>query len=1612
MTKARTWTWLVTISFVFALAACSGGGAKTVGQLVEDTADSSSIEGDGSSVEEKDTGIDFNVVNKDTESDDDVEQTDAPKPQDIDLQGKTGDPCSSNDACESGICLVGPNGGVCTDTCIEDCPAGWTCQFMDIFGSDPVSVCVPLHFDQCKSCSKNSECGSVKDFCISVGEEGKFCGIDCSDVECQEGFVCNEVLIPGLEISAMQCMPQSGSCSCNSKTSGQEQTCKNQNDYGVCVGDQICDPEFGWSECSALMPSPEECNGIDDNCNGSQDEGFPDHDGDDIADCADDDDDNDGDPDETDCSPLDPGIFHGAPEACDGIDNDCDGEIDEDDMDTDSDGIPDCIDTDDDEDGVLDPNDNCPLKANPDQVDTDDDTLGNACDGDDDNDGIMDELDNCPTDKNVDQFDLDGDTLGDACDDDKDGDGDNAFTDCDDLDPTVHNGAPEGCDGIDNNCNGSIDEGALDTDLDGLKNCVDKDDDGDNDPDDEDCEPLNPEIFHGAFELCDGIDNNCDGKFDEGHPDVDGDGVADCEDIDIDNDGDPNLTDCQPEDPEIHHNAVEFCDGLDNNCNNQIDESFPDSDQDGLADCLDDDDDNDGIPDMQDNCPQVANGPQVDTDKDLVGDACDDDDDNDGEPDEADCKPKDPAVNHFAVEVCNGVDDDCDSLIDEENGMGCETYMYDGDNDGYGNDAKVKCLCGPTGKYTTQVGGDCNDSNIAAFPGAAELCNTMDDDCDALVDENGATGCMTYYEDKDDDGYGWGAPLCLCVSEGDMTALLTGDCNDMSPAAYPGAPELCDDLDNDCDSQVDEQGSGGCNFFFADNDSDGWGVSGDMLCLCGPVGTYSATKGGDCDDGSPFVLPGSEEKCDGLDNNCNFLVDEGFADVDGDGIADCLDLDDDNDNVPDGVDNCPGLTNPDQLDNDFDQIGDLCDDDDDNDGVNDIIDCAKFDATVYPGASEICNEKDDNCNGLVDEEGSDGCLEYFKDKDDDGYGMTGQSQCLCVPTGQFSALQVGDCDDSSWSIHPGSSEVCNGADDDCDGTSDNIDATGCSVLFQDFDKDGYGVTESALCLCSPTGGHTASLSGDCDDNTPAVHPGADETCDFVDNDCDGVVDDGVGSTCGNCDPSCHQTVVGEEGDEDWAPVDENSNAVGVDDDGNLLISSEEVNLAFIWIANSGEDTVSKVDTDSGQELGRYRICDNPSRTSVDLYGDVWAACRSDGGVAKISVYEKNCIDKNGDGIIQTSRDDNQNGKIDSNEIYNKGQDECLLLLTYPGGSCQRAVGVDKDNYAWVGEWYGRMLRRLHPISGQVADTISISPTRPYGLTIDQDGVIWISGRSVCYVTRVDPVTHQVKHYAVPACSGSLYGIAVDINGNVWVANSHANSNLYKFNPVTEAFSTIVTNWGYGYTRGVAASVDGYVYVGHHQWTCGNGRWITKVDINTNQIVSVFATASSGVTGPTGVAIDYDGFLWAVNQCTNSVTKINPDTGQVLGTFPVGSSPYTYSDMTGYSLHSYAAPQGYYQHVIPGGSVGGTQWTELDVDMTANGDSYVQIKLRSADAVSGLNQTDWVGPFGPFPPNAFPLDLSNVEGLEGKYLQVEFALIADEDGLSPLIKSFAVQYQEL
>jgi hypothetical protein len=227
-------------------------------------------------------------------------------------------------------------------------------------------------------------------------------------------------------------------------------------------------------------------------------------------------------------------------------------------------------------------------------------------------------------------------------------------------------------------------------------------------------------------------------------------------------------------------------------------------------------------------------------------------------------------------EECNGLDDNCDGEVDPSNSLKCITWYYDQDGDGYGIGAG-SCECEAPSPNHESMGGDCDDSNISVHPGVDEVCNQFDDDCDGETDESFAEGCETMYYDGDSDGFGDAAITDCRCKETSEWSKKADDCNDANPNTYPGAEELCDLEDNNCDGVLDEENGLGCIPYYLDQDKDGYGLSDQLKCLCGKIGDYTAVKGGDCDDTNYDVHPTVVELCDGLDNDCDGDVDEGEA---------------------------------------------------------------------------------------------------------------------------------------------------------------------------------------------------------------------------------------------------------------------------------------------------------------------------------------------------------------------------------------------------------------------------------------------------------------------------------------------------------------------------------------------------------------------------------------------------------------------------------------------------------------------------------------------------------------------------------------------------------------
>jgi hypothetical protein len=451
------------------------------------------------------------------------------------------------------------------------------------------------------------------------------------------------------------------------------------------------------------------------------------------------------------------------------------------------------------------------------------------------------------------------------------------------------------------------------------------------------------------------------------------------------------------------------------------------------------------------------------------------DEDADGFGAEEDCDDTNPDVNPDADELCNGIDDNCDGVIDTD-AVDATSWTLDRDGDGFGDDASAELACTAPSALHVGTGGDCDDLDDQTYPDAPERCDELDNNCDGVVDNDLNE---LWYADADDDTYGDAAVTLDSCDPGAGWVTDDTDCNDADATAFPGAEEVCDEGDNDCDTFVDE---GVTTTFYADTDSDGWGDDASTTEACSLPDDH-VDRGGDCDDTDGAVSPSATELCDGVDNNCDTEIDEDsaadastwYADTDTDGWGDASST----------TESC-----------------------DQPSGYVDVArDCDDGDTAINPDAAEVCDGVDNDCNSWVDDDdpGLTGGDTYYIDVDADGHGVSTYTTTACsVPSG-YSATSD-DCDDTDASVSPSGTEVCNAVDDDCDTDVDEDGAADVLTWYEDADSDTYGNASSTDIDCDQPTGFVADDT-DCDDTDGGVYPGARERLNGTDDDCDTVVDE-------------------------------------------------------------------------------------------------------------------------------------------------------------------------------------------------------------------------------------------------------------------------------------------------------------------------------------------------------------------------------------------------------------------------------------------------------------------------------------------------------------------------
>lgn len=453
----------------------------------------------------------------------------------------------------------------------------------------------------------------------------------------------------------------------------------------------------------------------------------------------------------------------------------------------------------------------------------------------------------------------------------------------------------------------------------------------------------------------------------------------------------------------------------------------------------------------------------------------------------------------------------------------------------------------------------------------------------------------------------------------------------------------------------------------------------------------------------------------------------------------------------------------------------------------------------------------------------------------------------------------------------------------------------------------------------------------------------------------------------------------------------------------LQLSKTSTTLPFIWVPNSDMGTMSKVDTRDGKELGRYRTGSssnaNPSRTTVDLQGNCWVGNRGIGTVVKVGLEENGqCIDMDGNGTIETSRDLNGDKVISDDETLEWGKDECVLCETvvipgkegtykpgeykgsYSGTPGPRGIAIDANNNLWAGLFGGNNYYHIDGSSGKILKTVDFSSSghSAYGAVIDKNGILWSSSLSN-HLLRLDTKNNSFKRIEI---GHQTYGIALDKNNHLFVAGWSSNK-LSRVNILTDKVEWSVN--APRYPKGLAVDNNGDVWVANYY-----DNKVTRWSNDGNEKASISVGSM-----PSGVAIDAEGKPWAVNYGDGYLKRINPDTNTVELEKLVKGQHYSYSDMTGIVARSMTTRIGTWTVVFDSGA-GDTRWGTITLNTSTPEGTVAKVRARSSS-----DQKKW----SPWEDLGKGSEIKTTP--DGRYLQIETTMQLLSGETSPILKDISV-----
>jgi hypothetical protein len=479
-----------------------------------------------------------------------------------------------------------------------------------------------------------------------------------------------------------------------------------------------------------------------------------------------------------------------------------------------------------------------------------------------------------------------------------------------------------------------------------------------------------------------------------------------------------------------------------------------------------------------------------------------------------------------------------------------------------------------------------------------------------------------------------------------------------------------------------------------------------------------------------------------------------------------------------------------------------------------------------------------------------------------------------------------------------------------------------------------------------------------------------------------------------------------------------------DTSGEVRLNATMSTFNNMWIANAGEDTLSRIDTKMNREIGRYRTWFGPkpdhgswdgvapSRTCVDSEGNCYVANRqfdSTKSASVMKVLANSWIDRNGNGVIDTAFDINGNGTIDDDEILpmidldgdkvvdpNEIQDERIAWIVEvgPKNGLGRSLAIDPDGNIWLGLYNAQCYYKISPSDGHVlSGPIDVSPHQPYGALVDSSGTLWGESLYSNSLLKLDTRSNTKLGIYSHASYGSGYSIALG-NGRVYIASYDVFGYL-EFDPLTDVF----TSHGSGQTMGIATDSQGNIYIGPGQPGAPGGARLAKYRPDGTLIWTVGKQSGTGEIR--GISVDSEDNVWLIHRDSNNISKHRGSDGAPLGVFPIGAQPYTYSDATGISRFTNTSPSGTWS-VVQDSGTDQTPWGKLSWNTEAEGSvpgsSSIVVEARASDTQSSLVSQPYI---------RFSNGIEN-GGLRGRFIQVRVSLLAGSDGNRPILSDLSVE----